>query len=346
MKLAVLVLVVVVLAVTAFFAFNLKKDMGIPINQNSSNRKTEKPLDKYTIDSLSTKKFTASSIEIGDELKDEKDFTSRIFYFYDNGPSTNSGQAKKVSGLVNLPKKDGTYPIIVMYRGYIDRETYKTGDGTRRAGEVFAKNGFITVAPDFLGYGQSDMPSESPLEERFQTYTTAITMLDSVSNINSAFGKIGINVRMDATKVGIWGHSNGGQIALTVLEETGSKVPTVLWAPVSKPFPYSILYYTDDIDDHGKMLRKVIADFERDYDSEKYSLTNYLDNINAPIQLHQGSGDEAVPIAWSDSLVKSLKDKGKDVSYFTYPGDDHNFTKGSWQTVVDRNIDFFREKLK
>ncbi len=337
MKLAVLVLVVVVTVVVGFFVWDGKKNIKVPINKNSSSEKIEKPLDKYTIDALSNQKFAANSIEIGDELKDEKDFNSRIFYFWVGG--------KKVSGLLNFPKADGTYPVIVMYRGYIDRETYKTGDGTRRAGEVFAKNGFITLAPDFLGYGQSDMPNESPLEERFQTYTTAITMLNSVSNINAAFGKTGISVLADTTKIGIWGHSNGGQIALTILEVTGSKVPTVLWAPVSKPFPYSILYYTDDIDDHGKMLRRVVADFEKDYDSEKYSLTNYLDKINAPIQIHQGSGDEAVPIAWSDALVKTLKDKGMDVSYFTYPGDDHNFSKGSWQTVVDRNIEFYKKRF-
>ncbi|KKR51142.1 MAG: hypothetical protein UT84_C0002G0003 [Candidatus Curtissbacteria bacterium GW2011_GWA1_40_16] len=104
-------------------------------------------------------------------------------------------------------------------------------------------------------------------------------------------------------------------------------------------------FYTDDIDDHGKALRKVVADFEKDYDSELYSLTNYLDKINAPIQIHQGGGDEAVPIKWSDDLVKVLKDKGKDVSYFTYAGDDHNFAKGSWQTVVNRNIEFYKQSF-
>lgn len=337
MKLALFVLVLVVVSVTAFFAWSYKKDMKVPAGQNSSDKIAEKPLDKYTIDVLSKQKFATSSIEIGDEIKDEKDFNSRMFYFWVGGG--------KVSGLLNFPKDAGTYPVIVMYRGYIDRETYRTGDGTRRSGEVFAKNGFITVAPDFLGYGQSDMPGESPLEERFQTYVTAATILKSINNFNPAFEKENLNVRVDPEKVGLWGHSNGGQISLTVLEITGAGYPTVLWAPVSKPFPYSILYYTDDIDDHGKLLRKVVADFERDYDSEKYSLTNYLDKINAPIQIHQGSGDEAVPIGWSDALVKTLKDKGKDVTYFTYSGDDHNFTKGSWQTVVDGNIEFYKQSF-
>ena len=130
MKLAVLVLVVVIISITVFFVWENRKEMKIPLNQSSKNIKTEKPLDKYTIDALSAQKFEASGIDIGDVVKDDKDFNSRIFYFWVGG--------KKVSGLVNLPKADGTYPVVVMYRGYIDREMYKTGDGTRRSGEVFA----------------------------------------------------------------------------------------------------------------------------------------------------------------------------------------------------------------
>jgi dipeptidyl aminopeptidase/acylaminoacyl peptidase len=336
-KLAIVVLVLVVVTIVTFFVWGNKRESKISINQNPTNKNIEKPLDKYQIENLNKVKFAPSEIELGDELKNDPKFISRYFYFKVNG--------KRVSGQVNFPKVSGTYPLIVMFRGYIDREMYKTGDGTRRSSEVFTKNGFITVAPDFLGYGQSDMPSENPLEERFQTYITAATILKSVNNFNQALEKDKLSVRVDPEKVGIWGRSNGGQIALTVLEATGTKTPTVLWAPVSKPFPYSILHYTDDIDDHGKMLRKVVADFEKDYDSEKYSLTNYLDRINVPIQIHQGSGDEAVPIAWSETLVKTLQDKGKVVDYFTYPGDDHNFTKGSWQTVVERDIEFFNKTL-
>ena len=81
-------------------------------------------------------------------------------------------------------------------------------------------------------------------EERFQTYTTAMNLL------------AGIEKWERAGKIGIWGHSNGGQIALTVLEISQKEYPTVLWAPVSKPFPYSILYYTDEAEDRGKALRK------------------------------------------------------------------------------------------
>jgi len=111
----------------------------------------------------------------------------------------------------------------------------------------------------------------------------------------------------------------------------------VLWAPVSKPFPYSILYYTDEAEDRGKALRKKLADFEKDYDVELYSLTNYLDRIKAPIQIHQGTLDEAVPRRWTDELVKRIE-----VDYRVYPGADHNLV-GGWSQAVQRSIDFWEK---
>ncbi|MBI2032880.1 MAG: prolyl oligopeptidase family serine peptidase [Candidatus Levybacteria bacterium] len=204
-----------------------------------------------------------------------------------------------------------------------------------------AKAGFITLAPDFLGYGQSDKPSQLSIEERFQTYTTALQLLSSLSTLNTALEKENQVTVRGNTSVGIWGHSNGGQIALSVLEISGRSYPTVLWAPVSKMFPYSILYYTDEFDDHGKLLRKVLAEFEKEYDVEKYSPTNYFDWIIAPIQLHQGVLDESVPMIWSDQLAEILKKKGKDVEYFTYPQENHNFTNGTWPLALSRSIAFY-----
>lgn len=336
MKFASVVLVLVSIAVAAFFGyyytnFFRNKSINSPIEKQGIK---QKPLERYAIEKLGMAQFQPSDITIGETLKDETKYTSRIFYFDVEG--------KKVSGLINLPKASGTYPVIVMLRGYVDKEIYQTGVGTQRAGEVFAQNGYITLAPDFLGYGQSDQPSESSIEERFQTYTTALTLLSSIPNLNKS---IGTQTKADSSRIGLWGHSNGGQISLTVLEITQKPYPTVLWAPVSKPFPYSILYYTDDFDDRGKALRKVVADFEKDYDVELFSLPNYLQRITAPIQLHQGSADDAVPIQWSNILNESLKKLDKKVQYFIYPGADHNLL-GGWSSAVERSISFYNSNLR
>lgn len=320
-----------VATISIFFILNnsANKDILSPLSQI-----TEKPLEKYSFERLENRVPSLGNLTIGNQLKTGSGFSSYMFYFATDG--------KKVSGILNAPTKAGKYPVLVLLRGFIDQQIYTTGEGTRRDGEIFAQNGFITLAPDFLGYGQSASPSANPIEERFQTYTTTLDLLSSIPTINNALNNLRADISADTDKIGIWGHSNGGQIALSVLAITGKPYPTVLWAPVSKPFPYSILYFTDKFEDRGKALRKVVANFEKDYDSDKFTYTNYLDWINAPIQLNQGTMDEEVPQKWSDQLVKELKDKEKDITYLTYPGEDHNFAQGSWNMVIQRNIEFYR----
>ncbi len=323
----------IVITVIIFLANSSPQNILSPISKI-----TQKPLEKYTFEKLKNRVSAAGNMTIGNQLKTGDGFSSYIFYF--------TTERKKVSGMMNIPKRSGKYPVLILLRGFIDQKVYTTGDGTRRDGEVFARNGFITLAPDFLGYGESASPSANPVEERFQTYTAVLDLLASLPSLQQAINNItDIKIITDIDKVGIWGHSNGGQIALSILAITGNNYPTVLWAPVSKPFPYSVLYYTDEFDDHGKKLRKVIADFEKDYDVELYTFTNYLDWIKAPIQLHQGGSDEAVPPKWSDQLVKELKKREKDAIYFTYPAEDHNFAQGNWNTIIRRNIEFYRSEF-
>ena len=310
------------------------KVIGLP---EKISQPAERPLDKYTIPALAAVKSRPSEIIIDKTLSIEDTFTAYSFYYFVEG--------KKVSGVLNVPASGGNYPVIVMFRGYVDKEDYSPGVGTQPAARIFAKNGFITLAPDFLGYGESDGASDSSIEDRFQTYVASTTLLASVANLNIALAKNNINAKAILKKVGIWGHSNGGQIALSVLEITGAPYPTVLWAPVSKPFPYSVLYYTDEFEDKGKLLRKAIADFEKDYDVDLYSLTNYLDMIKAPLQIHQGTADDKVPLSWSNQLTNELKKLNKQFDYYTYESADHNLRPDGWEKAVERSINFYEKNL-
>lgn len=326
--------IIIVVVIVGFLYFKQTKILS-PIGNETIPK--EKKLAQYSYTVLQKTTFSGSEITIDKVLKDGDSFTSYLFYF--------TVQGKKVSGLMNVPKKSGEYPVILMIRGYIDKENYQSGVGTSHGGELMAQNGFITLAPDFLGYGYSDKASPDAMEDRFLTYISVLELISSTKNLNNALEHRSLTARFDNIHLGIWGHSNGGQIVLSVMEISGKEYPTVLWAPVSKPFPYSILYYTDDIDDHGKVLRKMVADFEKNYDSENYSFTNYLDWIKVSIQIHQGSSDEEVPQKWSDALVATLKQKEKDVEYFTYPGEDHNFSQGNWTLVMQRTIGFYKKSF-
>lgn len=350
----ILLLVIVFIAGWFLRGFYKTSETKIAINNKFSEPK-EKQLDKYSIENLSKTDIKPGYFEINDTLKEADNCNSYLFT-YEFNPDLDGKTFKKVTGQINLPITEGsepsdtTYPIVLMFRGYIDQKLYKTGDGTRNVSEYLAKEGFITIAPDFLGYGSSDTEVENIFETRFQTYVTAVSLIKFLEQLPNNPKIISVPVQLtnqliNQSSIFLWGHSNGGQIALTTLEITGANYPTTLWAPVSKPFPYSVLYYTDQSEDNGKLIRTELAKLEIDYDVEKYSLTNYLDRINAPIQIHQGEVDEAVPLSWSNTLTNLLKQKGKDITYYTYPGTDHNM-RPIWNTVVERDVKFFKSFLE
>lgn len=286
-------------------------------------------LGKYEIEKLKIRGGIADQIVLGEITTSNELYEVRLFEYQTDG--------KKVTGVATIPNDctaENKCPVIVQFRGYIDQATYKPGDGTKHSAEMLAAAGFISLAPDYLGYGRSDMPSVDIFEERFSKYTTGLDLLASVGSLPM----------VDTTRVGVWGHSNGGQVALTLLT-TGIKYPTVLWAPVSARFPYSILYFTEDIPDGGLSLRKEVARLDEDFGSDKFWFGGYLDNVSAPIQLHQGTSDDQVPVVWSRNLVKKLRTLDKDIEYFEYPGADHNLTP-NWTIVMDKSIEFFRNNLR
>ncbi len=291
-----------------------------------------KPLEAYSIERLASRTYEPQPIVFGEPVATASSYAVLPFSFMSDG--------KKVGGLAHVPMTplSRKLPVVIQLRGYVDKRIYSPGVGTKHSAEVFAANGFVSLAPDFLGYGPSDTVSDNVFEDRFQTYTTALNLLASVSTISF----------VDQSRVFLWGHSNGGHIALTVLAvlgANGSTLPTSLWAPVTKPFPYSILYYTDEAADYGKSLRKELAAFEKDYDADQFTFYNYLDRISAPLQLHQGIDDEAVPVRWSDEFASRMQSVGHPVKYYRYPGNDHNLSS-SWNTVINRDLEFFRSFLE
>lgn len=286
-----------------------------------------KPLEKYSFKILRQRGYPGSEIILGDVIAEEETYTAYFFSFKSDG--------KRVTGQANIPNgltRPG--PVIVMLRGYADEEVYFTGLGTRKAAEFFAENGFITLAPDFLGFGGSDEPSEDILERRFERPVTVMNLLASIDSLD----------QVDPEKVGIWSHSNGGQIALSVLEISSKSYPTSLWAPVSKPFPESVTYFFGELDDLGQQVKRAIDEFLLVYDPWEFSVASFLADISAPLQVHQGLSDPLIPVEWSEQFVGEMESLGKEIDYFIYPGADHNLV-GGWDEAVARDLEFFRRHL-
>jgi len=259
----------------------------------------DQPLRKYSIQNLASYPYVLSEINLERILVKNLDFTAYLFSFRTLG--------KKMTGQINIPNSpsDKEFPVIVMVRGYVDSEEYRTGLGTSPVAAEFAKAGYVTVAPDFLGFGGSDQ-SGPGWEERFEKPVNVVELIMSLRKHSQIEFKKSL-FKIDTQKLGIWAHSNGGQITLTALEAMGEPIPAVVWAPVTAPFPYSVLYYSDEMDDGGKGMRSAVSGFESVYNVQEYSLTQHLARLRGPIQLHQGTADDAVPKKWSDEFVKKVK---------------------------------------
>jgi len=258
----------------------------------------DEPLRKYSIHNLETYPYQISTITVEQVLEKNADFTSYLFSYHTLG--------KKMTGQLNIPtgKPDQEFPVIVMVRGYVDSTEYSTGVGTRPVAAELAKAGYVTFAPDFLGFGGSDQAGPG-WEERFEKPVNVIELIKSLRlHKKLTFKKETFSINPD--KMGIWAHSNGGQITLTTLEALGEPLPTSLWAPVTAPFPYSILFFSKEMDDGGKSMRSALAGFEQIYNVQEYSPTQYIARLQGPLQLHQGTADEAVPKKWSDEFVQRV----------------------------------------
>jgi dipeptidyl aminopeptidase/acylaminoacyl peptidase len=255
-------------------------------------------------------------------------FESRAISFESNG--------KKISGMMDLPVgyKSKKSPVIIMVRGFADSEGYYIGSGSWRAADELARNGFVTISLDFLGFGLSDGESKDILEARFEKPVSVLDLIESVKKLDF----------VDPEKIGIWAHSNGGQIAISVLEISGQNYPTVLWAPMTNPFPKSVLDMIDENSESGKIVKSRIDEFEKEYDSKLYSIDNFYDWIEAPILVHQGTEDVWCKIEWQQELNNKLKGLGKNVELNIVSGSDHNF-KQNWDETMEKDIGFFKKKF-
>lgn len=332
MKNALLVLAGTVVGIAGVFGWNGWMERQ-RMTKVTIPTEVQKPLLKYTIENLGKREYGSQivldEITATQSAGVDSGFVVQRFHYDSDG--------KKVTGLAHIPDKCVTEekcPIILQFRGYAEREKYMSGYGTWRSAQEYAKVGFISLAPDFLGYGGSASPSADVFEARFETYTTALNLLDAAEIWGRGNGR-----------VGIWGHSNGGQISLTVLEVSGKDYPTTLWAPVSAGFPYSILFFMDTNDSSDRELRRSLARFEDMYDASLYNPLNYLERVQGELQIHQGTADTSVPVGWTDKMVASLRKMGKSAHYFRYVGADHNLVP-DWNEVVRRDIEFFKEKLE
>ncbi|HYM65567.1 MAG TPA: DUF2079 domain-containing protein, partial [Candidatus Sulfotelmatobacter sp.] len=311
----------------------------------TSSRKPKKGLVNlfpYSIQALSSRSYKASEINIEGEVSTNGNFKSYIISFISDG--------LKEYALMNIPNSrmpSGGYPVLVLNHGYIQPSIYNTINSYKSDSDYFANQGFIVLKPDYRGNANSEIDNKALM--RFAYPIDVLNLISSVQNIKVA----------NSNKIFLWSHSMGGEVTLTDLEaisknkELADKIKgAVFWAPVTdpvkwfsknhlpklpeariSPYPYSETFKILGTPEENPKLWALLSPL------------NYLKNINVPILLQHGTGDNTVPYVWSVELDRDLKTLNKNVSFVSYRGDDHNLPN-SWGEAVSKDVEFYNYFLQ
>ena len=283
-----------------------------------------------TIKALRDKKIPENSINIEKKLgvRNGK-YTSYLISYY--------SENLNIYALMNIPlskKPEKGYPVVLVNHGYIPPARYSTVDSYRLVDGYFASNGFITLKSDYRGHASSDKGTNRPVD-RMKYVLDVLYLTMAVGSIDGA----------DPGNIFMYGHSMGGEITLKALEISSNIKAASLWAPVTKRFPESMLYFV-----RKRSLSEAINEkekIERIFGKSNYSFFSPIDNISlieAPLIIHHGTGDDSVPYNWSLELVEKLKESGVNYKFYTYD-DDHNFAGRYFYVVLKRDVAFFKKYL-
>ncbi len=259
-------------------------------------------LPAYYIESLRARPYVGGRLEIGDQILRGAGFTKYHMAWPSNG--------QVMTGTISVPDGDGPFPVVVVNHGFIPPERYWIGQDSGIFGDPLAAHGFISVAPNWPGYsGSGPAPADLPA-----IVGEAVTALDLVSSLYT-FAKA------DTTRVAFIGHSNGGGVSEIAMVVDPRVKAVVLFAPVS----------TDMADNARKWWATRPggpgAAGHPDQNPTGYahlSPRNFLAAGQPPALFLQGTLDEDIPAAWTQTSYDAMRAHGITADLVWLPGAHHD----------------------
>lgn len=300
--------------------------------------------EELTIDYLRQLDIKGSSITIERELASGPNYRNYIASYQSEG--------NKIYGLLTVPfgdpPEDG-FKAIVFNHGYIPPSIYRTTERYVPYVNYLARSGFVVFKIDYRGHGDSE-------GEPRGTYFSPDYTIDSIAALKS----LQTLDYVDPEGIGMWGHSMAGNLVLrAMLIELDIKAG-VIWA--------GAVYSYDDMAEYGitdtsyrppptpedgserpRRSQEIFDAYGRPNSQIDYwravSLTENIQYLQAPLQIHHAENDPVVSIRYSQDLVAVLAATGKDYEFYSYPGGGHNLISPYFDQAMLRTVQFFRDHL-
>lgn len=283
---------------------------------------------EYSIDTLHSRVLQGSNFHVGEQIAVNKIYETRAVTYH-SGDLT-------ISGVMNVPQEPppaGGFPVLIVNHGLISPSIYTTGRGSKREQDFFARHSYVTIHPDYRGHASSS-PATTLHHDFYVGYTQDVeALLDAIAQSPPPY--------IDPRRIGIWGHSMGGGIATRIMVLRPEVRAFVLFAPISADVednfyeltPEEIEWLHTIYGPAGDPIYRTISPIE------------YFNDVSAPVQIHHGTTDTAVPLSFSQKIYETLKRFQKPVEFFVYPGEKHEFIN-DWPIAATRALQFFDKYVK
>ncbi|HZE87413.1 MAG TPA: alpha/beta fold hydrolase [Methylomirabilota bacterium] len=338
---------VLVFGLAGVIVLAVKNHIHLPIAPSSIEQKiistptNDNPL---SIETMQKKSYPGSNLVIEQTLQPGSNYDQYIAsYKSDN---------LKIYGLLTVPqgtKPKNGWPVIIFNHGYIPPSVYKTTERYVAYVDAFARNGYIVFKSDYRGNGSS----EGNPEGAYYSPAYAADVLNALASLKQYKDA-------DPKRIGMWGHSMGGNITLRSLVVDPKDIKAaVIWGGVVGSYDDLMNHWIRQVPFQPDPTQMALRNNYRSRLIKQYGTPQsnptfwqsidpsfYFSEIAAPIQLHTGGLDEEVPVAFSQSLFEKLKKAGKVVQYYNYPGGDHNISSPNFELAMQRSIDFFDKYVK
>jgi dipeptidyl aminopeptidase/acylaminoacyl peptidase len=247
-----------------------------------------------------------------------------------------------ISGILNLPRGRGPYPVLVLAHGYIDTAVYSSGRGLMREQDYLARHGYAVLHTDYRNHAQSDDDPAADVTLRLGYTEDVVNAVEAV--------KASTLRQLDRNRIGLFGRSLGGGVVLNTLVVRPGLVDTaVVYAPVSSEASDNFDRWIRGDAARRSLAAQIVARHGSPESDPEFwqgvSPRTYFDRVTEPVLVQHGTADESCPYVWSTRTVAALKRAGKDVTLLTYPGEHHAFGP-EWQTSMTRTVAFFDRELR
>ena len=300
---------------------------GLPTS-TPTETPTPMPLNPLSIEYMRQQTYPGSKVTLEQTLAPGSNYNRYIASYKSDG--------FKIYALLtvpNGPKPAGGWPVIIFNHGYIAPAQYRTTERYVAYVDAIARSGYIVFKSDYRGNGSSEGTPGGHFSPAY-----AVDVLNALASMKKYEGA-------DPSRIGMWGHSMGGEITLRAMVVSRDIKAGVIWAG-------TVGTYAEQTDiwghgpAHGSAPAGVSGSVEQNAQIQaSISANTYVSDLSGPLQLHHGTADQEVPLKFSQELYDQTQTAGKSVELYTYPGDDHNIST-SFNLAMQRSIMFFNKYVK